>query len=153
MKPSSHNSPDAGQPVRSQAEDAHQQHQHGRPVLNVVVQFAGDPTQAEQPDHLQRAEQAADALHERGNEKVKHFDCPAAFAPFFLACCVMQTLTRDLFTVFAFIITFSLARPCASSFMDGLTASNASPLGLIKSLEDQINSGCSSHTDFRFGSI
>lgn len=62
MKPASKNSPNAGQPVGGQSENAHQQHQHGRPVLDVVVQFAGHPTQAEQPDHLERAEQAADAL-------------------------------------------------------------------------------------------
>lgn len=50
--------------MSSQPKHAHQQHQHGRPVLDVVVQFASNPTQAEQPHHLQRAEQAADALGE-----------------------------------------------------------------------------------------
>lgn len=46
----------------SQAKHTHQQHQYGRSILNVVVQFASNPTQTEQPDHLQRAEQTADAL-------------------------------------------------------------------------------------------
>lgn len=54
--------PNAGQPVCSQAKHTHQQHQYGRSILNVVVQFASNPTQTEQPDHLQRAEQTADAL-------------------------------------------------------------------------------------------
>lgn len=54
----------------SQSENAHQQHQHGRPILNVVIQFAGDPTQAEQPDHFQWAEQAADALKQTNSQKV-----------------------------------------------------------------------------------
>lgn len=50
--------------MSSQPEHAHQQHQHGRPVFNVVVQFAGHSPQAQQPDDFQRAEQAADALGE-----------------------------------------------------------------------------------------
>lgn len=54
--------PNAGQPVCSQAKHTHQQHQYSCSILNVVVQFASNPTQTEQPDHLQRAEQTADAL-------------------------------------------------------------------------------------------
>lgn len=54
--------PNAGQPVCSQPKHAHQQHQYSCSILNVVVQFASNPTQPEQPDHLQRAEQTADAL-------------------------------------------------------------------------------------------
>lgn len=64
--------------MRSQSENAHQQHQHGRPVLDVVIQFAGDPTQAEQPDHLQRAEQAADALKQSERVTIKDFYSSAA---------------------------------------------------------------------------
>ena len=54
--------PDAGQPVCSQPKHAHQQHQYSCSILNVVVQFASNSAQTEQPDHLQRAEQTADAL-------------------------------------------------------------------------------------------
>lgn len=56
------NLPNAGQPVCSQPKHTHQQHQYSCPIFNVVVQFASNPTQSEQPDHLQRAEQTAYAL-------------------------------------------------------------------------------------------
>lgn len=56
------NIPNAGQPVSSQSKNADQQDQYSRPVLNVVIQFTSNPTQAEQPDHLQWAEQTADPL-------------------------------------------------------------------------------------------
>lgn len=56
------NAPNAGQPVGGQSKHAHQQHQHSCPILDVVVQLTGNPTQTEQPDHLQWAEQTADAL-------------------------------------------------------------------------------------------
>lgn len=54
--------PDAGQPVRGQPEHTHQQHQHGRPVLDVVVQLPSHAAQPQQPHHFERAEEAADAL-------------------------------------------------------------------------------------------
>lgn len=56
------NLPNAGQPVCSQPKHTHQQHQYSCSIFNVVVQFASNPTQSEQPDHLQRAEQTAYAL-------------------------------------------------------------------------------------------
>lgn len=57
--------PDAGEPVSHQAEHADQQDQNGSSVLQVVVQFPGHPAQTQQADHLQRAEQTADALRGR----------------------------------------------------------------------------------------
>ena len=65
------NVPDAGEPMGSQSEDTHQQDQHGRPVLDVVVQFTGDPTQTQEPDDLQGAEQAADALRRETREETE----------------------------------------------------------------------------------
>lgn len=56
------NLPNAGQPVCSQPKHTHQQHQYSCSIFNIVVQFASNPTQSEQPDHLQRAEQTTDAL-------------------------------------------------------------------------------------------
>lgn len=47
------NIPNAGQPVSSQSKNTHQQDQHSRSILNVVVQFTGDSTQTEEPDHLE----------------------------------------------------------------------------------------------------
>lgn len=58
------NIPNAGQPVGGQSKNTHQQHQNSRPILNVVIQFTGDPTQAEKPDHLKWAEKTADSLKE-----------------------------------------------------------------------------------------
>ena len=48
-----------------QPEDADQQDQDGGSVLQVVVQFAGHAAQTQQADHLQGAEEAADALRRR----------------------------------------------------------------------------------------
>lgn len=48
-----------------QSEHTDQQHQNGSSVLQVVVQFPGHPAQTQQADHLQGAEQTADALRER----------------------------------------------------------------------------------------
>lgn len=47
------NIPDAGEPVSGQSKNAHQQDQNCCPVLDVVIQFAGYPTQTEKPDHLE----------------------------------------------------------------------------------------------------
>lgn len=60
--------PNAGQPVCSQSKHTHQQHQYSCSILNVVVQLASNPTQTEQPDHLQRAEQTADALEKQAEK-------------------------------------------------------------------------------------
>lgn len=57
--------PDAGQPVGHESEDADQQDQNGCSVLQVVVQFPSHPAQTQQADHLQGAEEAADALRGR----------------------------------------------------------------------------------------
>lgn len=46
------NIPNAGQPVGGQSKNTHQQDQYSRPVLDVMIQFTGNPTQAEKPDHL-----------------------------------------------------------------------------------------------------
>ena len=54
--------PDAGQPVCSQPKNTHQQNQNSCPVLDVVIQFTGDPTQTEKPDNLKWAEETADPL-------------------------------------------------------------------------------------------
>lgn len=59
--------PDTSEPVGDQSEHAHQQHQNSCAVLQVVVQFPGHPAQTQQADHLEGAEQAADAL--RGDER------------------------------------------------------------------------------------
>lgn len=58
------NVPNAGQPVSSQSKYTHQQHQYSCSILDVVVQFTGNPTQTEKPDHLQWAEQTTDALEQ-----------------------------------------------------------------------------------------
>lgn len=64
------NIPNAGQPVSSQSKNTDQQDQHSRPVLYVVIQFTGNSTQTEKSNHLQRAEQTADALkQERRREE------------------------------------------------------------------------------------
>lgn len=54
--------PDAGEPVGHQSKHTDQQDQNRSTVLQVVVQFPGYPAQTQQADHLQRAEQTADAL-------------------------------------------------------------------------------------------
>lgn len=59
--------PNAGHPVSGQPEHTHQQDQHSSSILNVVVQLPGHSSQTEQPDNFQRAEQAADALGEKGH--------------------------------------------------------------------------------------
>lgn len=102
--------------MSGQSENTHQQHQHGRPVLDVVVQLAGDPTQTEQPDHLERAEQAADALNETQTvrKKVKNSSS--------------LVVRRQTLAVFAFINGFTAARPCASSVTDASAASDATTL-------------------------
>lgn len=56
------NIPNAGQPVGGQSKNTHQQDQYSRPVLDVMIQFTGNPTQTEKPDHLKWAEQTADPL-------------------------------------------------------------------------------------------
>lgn len=53
--------------MSDQSEHAHQQDQNSCTVLQVVVQFPGHPAQTQQADHLEGAEQAADAL--RGDER------------------------------------------------------------------------------------
>lgn len=63
------NIPNTGQPVSRQSKNTHQQHQYSCPVLNVVIQFTGNPTQTEKPDHLQWAEQTTDALKQEGRQK------------------------------------------------------------------------------------
>lgn len=64
------NIPNAGQPVSSQSKNTDQQDQYSRPVLNVVIQFTGNSTQTEKTNHLQWAEQTADALkQERKREE------------------------------------------------------------------------------------
>lgn len=45
-----------------QSEHTDQQDQNSGSVLQVVVQFPGNPAQAQQPDHFQRAEQTAHPL-------------------------------------------------------------------------------------------
>lgn len=57
--------PDAGQPVCRQPKHTDQQHQNGRPIFDVVVQFTGNPTQTEEPDNLKGAKQTADPLKEK----------------------------------------------------------------------------------------
>lgn len=54
--------PDASQPMSDESEHTDQQDQNSCTVLQVVVQFPGHPAQTQQAHHLQRAEQAADAL-------------------------------------------------------------------------------------------
>lgn len=63
------NVPNAGQPVSSQSKYTHQQHQYSCPILDVVIQFTGDPTQTEKPDYLQWAEQTTDALEQERRQK------------------------------------------------------------------------------------
>lgn len=58
--------PDASEPVSDESEDADQQDQDSCAVLQVVVQLPGHPAQTQQADHLQGAEQAADALRGDG---------------------------------------------------------------------------------------
>lgn len=65
------NVPNAGQPVSSQSKDTHQQDQHRCSILNVVIQFTGDSTQTEKPDHLEWAEEAADTLKQKWNTSKK----------------------------------------------------------------------------------
>lgn len=48
-----------------QSEYTDQQDQNSSTVLQVVVQFPGHSAQTQQADHLQRAEQTADALRGR----------------------------------------------------------------------------------------
>ena len=45
-------------------EHENEEHENGGAVLDVVVEFTGDATQPEQADHLQGAEQRADALED-----------------------------------------------------------------------------------------
>lgn len=45
-----------------QSKHADQEDQNSSTILQVVVQFSGHPAQTQQADHLQRAEQATDAL-------------------------------------------------------------------------------------------
>lgn len=48
--------------MSDESEHTHQQDQNSCAVLQVVVQFPGHPAQTQQADHLEGAEQAADAL-------------------------------------------------------------------------------------------
>lgn len=48
--------------MSNESKHTDQQDQNSRSVLQVVVQFPGHPAQTQQADHLQRAEQTADAL-------------------------------------------------------------------------------------------
>ena len=52
-----------------QSKHTDQQDQNSGAVLQVVVQFPGNPAQAQQADHFQRAEQTADALGGGATEK------------------------------------------------------------------------------------
>lgn len=52
--------------MSDESEHTHQQDQNSCTVLQVVVQFPGHPAQTQQADHLQGAEQAADALRGGG---------------------------------------------------------------------------------------
>lgn len=57
--------PDASEPVSDESKHADQQDQNSCTVLQVMVQLPGHPAQSQQADHLQRAEQTADALRGR----------------------------------------------------------------------------------------
>lgn len=56
-----------------QSEHADQQDQNSSPVLQVVVQFPGHPAETQQADHLQGAEQAADALRGEGGRNLSYY--------------------------------------------------------------------------------
>lgn len=53
--------------MSDESEHTHKQDQNSCTILQVVVQFPGHPAQTQQTDHLQGAEQTADALG--GGEK------------------------------------------------------------------------------------
>lgn len=55
--------------MSDESEHTHKQDQNSCTILQVVVQFPGHPTQTQQADHLQGAEQTADALRGGGDEK------------------------------------------------------------------------------------
>lgn len=48
--------------MSDESEHTHKQDQNSCTILQVVVQFPGHPAQTQQTDHLQGAEQTADAL-------------------------------------------------------------------------------------------
>lgn len=97
------NIPNAGQPVRRQPKHAHQQHQYSCSILNVVVQFASNPAQAEQSDHLQRAEETADALKTDrkeggGNQYDPKFDSILVSRQFCFRKLTISRLSKHLHT-------------------------------------------------------
>lgn len=53
--------------MSDESKHTHKQDQNSCTVLQIVVQFPGHPAQTQQADHLEGAEQAADAL--RGDER------------------------------------------------------------------------------------
>lgn len=53
---------DAGQPVGHQHVEAQQEYEHGSAILQVAIQLADDTAQAQQSDHLEGTEQAANPL-------------------------------------------------------------------------------------------
>ena len=60
--------PDAGQPVRDECEGAHEQKEHGRPVLRVAVQLPGHAHQPQQPRRLQQPDQLRGAADTQWGE-------------------------------------------------------------------------------------
>lgn len=62
-----------------ESEDADQQDQNSCSVLQIVVQFPGHPAQTQQADHLQGAEQAADALRGRTEAETGYYRKTSGF--------------------------------------------------------------------------
>ena len=60
--------PDAGQPVRDECEGAHEQKEHGRPILRVSVQLPGHTYQPQQPRRLQQPNQLRGAADNQWGE-------------------------------------------------------------------------------------
>ena len=56
--------PDAGEPVRDEREHQDEENEHCGAVLDVVVKFASYATQTQKANHLEGAEETADALEE-----------------------------------------------------------------------------------------
>lgn len=54
--------PDAGEPVGDNHVEADEQDEHHGSILDVAVDLSDDSAQAQQADHLERAEQRADSL-------------------------------------------------------------------------------------------
>jgi len=70
-------SPDARQPVRDQHVEAEQEDQHGGAVLQVAVELPDHAAEPKEADHLERAEETADALRVSG-EKGKCISAPSS---------------------------------------------------------------------------